>query len=116
MRVLFPRMNDKQIADELAAFFNRISHEFDPLEPANIPLTHDRTLPVLEPFQVAGRIKAFKKPKSMVKGDIFPSLMDKFWILLAIPLTDIYNEITRCLLYTSPSPRDRQKSRMPSSA
>ena len=27
-------------------------------------------------------------------------------------LTQIYN----CLLYTSPSPRDRQKSRMPSSA
>ena len=24
--------------------------------------------------------------------------------------------LTRCLLYTSPSPRDRQKSRMPSSA
>ena len=24
--------------------------------------------------------------------------------------------VTRCLLYTSPSPRDRQKSRMPSSA
>ena len=26
------------------------------------------------------------------------------------------NNITVCLLYTSPSPRDRQKSRMPSSA
>ena len=26
------------------------------------------------------------------------------------------NRITACLLYTSPSPRDRQKSRMPSSA
>ena len=26
------------------------------------------------------------------------------------------NEYTHCLLYTSPSPRDRQKSRMPSSA
>ena len=25
-------------------------------------------------------------------------------------------EYSRCLLYTSPSPRDRQKSRMPSSA
>ena len=24
--------------------------------------------------------------------------------------------VNRCLLYTSPSPRDRQKSRMPSSA
>ena len=27
-----------------------------------------------------------------------------------------YHQITYCLLYTSPSPRDRQKSRMPSSA
>ena len=26
------------------------------------------------------------------------------------------NRIVNCLLYTSPSPRDRQKSRMPSSA
>ena len=26
------------------------------------------------------------------------------------------NQIATCLLYTSPSPRDRQKSRMPSSA
>ena len=26
------------------------------------------------------------------------------------------NRVKRCLLYTSPSPRDRQKSRMPSSA
>ena len=29
---------------------------------------------------------------------------------------DIFNQINDCLLYTSPSPRDRQKSRMPSSA
>ena len=27
-----------------------------------------------------------------------------------------HEEMHRCLLYTSPSPRDRQKSRMPSSA
>ena len=27
-----------------------------------------------------------------------------------------YQEVSACLLYTSPSPRDRQKSRMPSSA
>ena len=27
-----------------------------------------------------------------------------------------YKELLPCLLYTSPSPRDRQKSRMPSSA
>src|SRR5665213_2449166 len=36
------------------------------------------------------------------------------------PITDMAHNImgiiTICLLYTSPSPRDRQKSRMPSSA
>ena len=30
--------------------------------------------------------------------------------------TKAYGEFLDCLLYTSPSPRDRQKSRMPSSA
>ena len=29
---------------------------------------------------------------------------------------EIRDELEGCLLYTSPSPRDRQKSRMPSSA
>ena len=33
----------------------------------------------------------------------------------AMPLP-LYPELKLCLLYTSPSPRDRQKSRMPSSA
>ena len=31
-------------------------------------------------------------------------------------LANVYQAIDACLLYTSPSPRDRQKSRMPSSA
>ena len=33
-----------------------------------------------------------------------------------VNLTDTINGNRACLLYTSPSPRDRQKSRMPSSA
>ena len=32
------------------------------------------------------------------------------------PEMELYDEYKDCLLYTSPSPRDRQKSRMPSSA
>ena len=31
-------------------------------------------------------------------------------------LSQLFKDIEPCLLYTSPSPRDRQKSRMPSSA
>ena len=37
-------------------------------------------------------------------------------ILFLIYVNDINNCDNTCLLYTSPSPRDRQKSRMPSSA
>ena len=32
------------------------------------------------------------------------------------PIVHHIQELVACLLYTSPSPRDRQKSRMPSSA
>ena len=99
VRVLFPGKNDKQIECELAGYFNRISQEFVPLELSDTPRTHDCQFPVLLPYQVAGRIKSFKKPKSMVRGDIFPSLMDKFGLLLAIPLTDIYNEFTRTSIW-----------------
>ena len=49
---------------------------------------------MLEPFQVAGRIRAFRKPKSMVNGDIFPALFTRYGDLLAIPLCSIFNAIT----------------------
>ena len=95
VRTLFPGCSDAEVATSLAEFFNRISQEFQPLEPHEIPRTHDHQLPILHPYQVEGRIRAFKKPKSMVKGDIFPALMDRFAGLLAVPLTEIFNEITR---------------------
>ena len=36
--------------------------------------------------------------------------------VVAMTLPEIVSGLRTCLLYTSPSPRDRQKSRMPSSA
>src|SRR5665213_4338343 len=33
--------------------------------------------------------------------------------LKALVATNLFDNVTVCLLYTSPSPRDRQKSRMP---
>ena len=39
--------------------------------------------------------------------------LEKFW---APPMKDLITEQSACLLYTSPSPRDRTRSRMPSSA
>ena len=48
--------------------------------------------------------KAKKHRLEVTKGDYCAGLTTK------------ENNRWRCLLYTSPSPRDRQKSRMPSSA
>ena len=44
-----------------------------------------------------------------------------WWVVLYLSLaslgiTLLFGALGACLLYTSPSPRDRQKSRMPSSA
>ena len=36
--------------------------------------------------------------------------------LKIVETSDVHGNYYPCLLYTSPSPRDRQKSRMPSSA
>jgi hypothetical protein len=43
---------------------------------------------------------------------------DKITVVYRIFMIDAFknSDINSCLLYTSPSPRDRQKSRMPSSA
>ena len=85
---------DEEAAKILAGYFNRISDKFDPLRPGEIPCTRDKDLPVLHEYEVAARIRRFKKPRSMVPGDIFPKLVTQFADFLAIPLTDIYNCIT----------------------
>ena len=85
---------DEEIAEDLAEYFNRISKEFDPLGPGDIPCTRDEELPVLHEYEVAARIRKFRKPKSTVPGDIFPQLVTQFADFLAIPLTSVYNCIT----------------------
>ena len=40
----------------------------------------------------------------------------KTGVLKRTPIAQIFNRFNGCLLYTSPSPRDKRQSRMPSSA
>ena len=94
VRELLPGRTDLQAAEELADYFNRISHEFDPLTEGDTPVTFEAGLPTLRTHEVAARIRRFRKPKSMVPGDIFPLLVTKFSDFLAIPLTMIYNAIS----------------------
>lgn len=89
VRNLRPGASDAEVAEELADFFNRVSSEFDPLTPDQIPTTYPRSLPRLELHEVASRIKRFRKSKSMVEGDVFPDLVTKFADFFAIPMTSI---------------------------
>ena len=52
-------------------------------------------------------------PKAMDKSLLERMPQPTGWRMLILPYR---GKETTCLLYTSPSPRDRQKSRMPSSA
>ena len=56
---LFPGKTELEVAEELAVHFNTISAEFEPLEPHQIPQTKPRSLPFLEPYQVAGRTVSY---------------------------------------------------------
>ena len=53
VRELLPEKTDKQVAEELAAYFNRISLEFDSLQDSDIPETFETGLPRLRAYEVA---------------------------------------------------------------
>lgn len=91
---LYPELDDGEVAEELATHFNTISSEFDGLLPSQVPVTNSLALPDLSIATVLARLKSFKKPKSMVRGDIFPCLVNRTAHILVCPLSHIYNSIT----------------------
>ena len=82
---------------------------------ANVPAAHDFRVTDGAPNDLLARLKQipsattdskFKQPESVGESDdLIGSQLGRYQILDRI-----------CLLYTSPSPRDRTRSRMPSSA
>ena len=101
IRDMRPGVGDADIAEEVAEYFNRISREFKPLEPAQIPMTYHKTLPTLTEEEVTKMLRTAKKTKSKVEGDIFPSLINDCATALATPLMDIYNTIISTFIWPS---------------
>ena len=91
---LYPDASEGEVAEKLADHFNAVSKEFDGIEPDQIPDSFSAPVHLLGVQEVADRLVAFRKPKSMVSGDIFPQLVSRAAPWLAIPLTDIYNKIS----------------------
>ena len=61
------------------------------------------------------RFLAKPYPELLYNEKTYDPSNKKVWEIV-LPIIDELIQLTNCLLYTSPSPRDRQKSRMPSSA
>ena len=64
------------------------------------------------------RLKAIEEQRANEGGDeaMYDAEAGMRLAALGKGLSSAANKFSGCLLYTSPSPRDRQKSRMPSSA
>ena len=66
---------------------------------------------------MANKQREIEKSEDLSKlmfGRVMPQALELEEVVLGACMLD--KEAFSCLLYTSPSPRDRQKSRMPSSA
>jgi hypothetical protein len=90
----------QESAEAIADHFAKISQEFPPLRKDKLPDfvqkeidTEYEALPQLSEFQVYEKIKATKKPKSQVPGDLPRRLIQEFSPELALPASDIYNNI-----------------------
>ena len=94
VRSILPGRSDEEVAECLADHFNGISCEFDGLDPTDVPVTFSSPLQMLSTEDVRKRLTQFKKPKSMVKHDIFPALVNNAAQYLAGPLTHIFNTIS----------------------
>ena len=93
--------------------YRRIRDELDGHK--GIHVNDKRVLRICRKYDIKSNIKW--KPKSCTRGDRNPDHIAKNYLHREFH-AEKPNEkwLTDCLLYTSPSPRDRQKSRMPSSA
>ena len=59
----------------------------------------DSKKPVLEEYQVYEKLLKSKKPNSLVPGDLPVKIVKEFTPELSVPITKIYNRITKTAEY-----------------
>ena len=87
---LFEGLEPKETANKTAEFFTKISNEFRPIQDNDGNFTPREPLSLAE---VEAKMKAARKPNSMVKGDVLPRLMKKFHKMLSVPAARIFNKV-----------------------
>lgn len=87
---LFPSDTPKSAGNKIAEYFTEISNQFDPLSTEDLTCNPRRPVTVEE---VRSKLKAAKKPNSSVPGDLLPRLMKKYYHLLSVPVSIIFNAV-----------------------
>jgi hypothetical protein len=96
-----------QSSEIIAEHFSRISQEYSPLDLCNLPpnvqmylSNPDQSLaPKLNTQEVHSRIMKAKKPNGLVPGDLPKKLVQYCAAALAVPVTMIFNQITKSAHY-----------------
>ena len=102
VRTLYEGCTDSEVADKLATHFGSITNGFQGLRDDQVPSTWSSPIPALTAQDITKRLLSFRKPKSMVPGDIFPALVNPSVKELVPPLQNIFN----CISDTGTWPED----------
>ena len=89
-----PGSTNHQAAEECADYFSSISDEFLPLDMSKLLSSFSQKISHISQSDISRRLRSFKKPRSMVLGDIFPQLVNNYADFLSVPLESIYNAVT----------------------
>ena len=94
-------MTNKQSAERIANYFAGISQEFPPLDQSSLPARVKRKIksagaaPSVSEYEVYKKIRAAKKPRSGVPGDLPRTIVSEFAAELATPVHNIINNIVQ---------------------
>ena len=94
-------LTNEQCAERIAKHFAEISCEYPPLNPSLLPervkarLADGTRAPLITELDVYEKLKAAKKPKAVIPGDLPNSIVKEFIVELVSPLSKLYNSITQ---------------------
>ena len=98
-------LTDQQCAEYIAGHFAAISNEFSPLSPSLLPdrvrakLKNKAEPPIISEYDCYLKLKATKKPGSVIPGDLPSAIVKEFMVELANPLTKLFNNITQTAIW-----------------
>ena len=99
-------LSPTQSCEIIAEHFSRISQDYAPLNVRNLP-PNIRTFlsaaqsvaPILSHHDVRTKIRKAKKPTGLVPGDLPKKIVQKCTDAISLPITMIYNQITKSAVY-----------------